>query len=469
MPTTDPGRLAADLARRLVVALDFAGRVVDDIESAAIGRGTASSAFGAGAGADAGGLAAKVVAETAMLLHVAAPLRTAWRDVDAAVGALAERLIPLARGADVQAALCMDPSNAMDHSMGHVLIGDLGHRDPSFDELLRASLRTGRAQRPERLPHRTLEHEWLERIWPFGMPSPRAHASALAASALGRPLDVLQASRTDIYALTHAVLYASDAGRRPLVASRRRADIGADAAAALGFALDTHDHDLAAEVLWAWPMLGLRWQPAALFAFGRLAEVQDALGFLPGKGFDPERTEGVPSGQARRHILSSCYHATYVFGFLCAAMLMPNRLPPAALLGRKPGGRRGADGGAGSGAAMLAVLNMDDPRSAWCSGLSRQSGERQDEVAPLLLAVALRRAAEQGDLDALRRTLRAAQAAGLEGGPAPAQAAALLMRGQLLAQLLSKSHGHSAVHGAQAIGGDASRAVEEPVQTAVRP
>ncbi len=432
MTTTAPERLADDLTRQVVRALEFAGRVVDDLECTSTVRGEtpSTSVFGASPS----GLAAKVVAETAMLLYAVAHLRATRREVDSAVGSLAERLIPLARSADVQAALCMDPSHSLDLAMSHVLLDNLGHRDSPFDELLKVSLRTGREMRPEQLPHRRLEHEWLERIWPWGVPSKKMQTSALAASSLGRPLNVLQADRADIYAFTHAVLYASDVGRRPLVTSRRRAEIGADAAAVLGFALDTQDHDLTAEVLWTWPMLGLRWQPGARLALERLVDVQDALGFLPGRGFDSKRTTGVSREQAERHIRSSCYHATYVFGFLCAAALRPNRLPSSSPRRRRPGHRVRERSGAG--AAMLTLLDMEDAPNPWCAGLALQGVERQDDLAPLLLSVALRRAAEKGDLGAIRSTLRAAQAYRLEDGPAPTQAAHLLMRGQTLARAL---------------------------------
>jgi hypothetical protein len=129
----------------------------------------------------------------------------------------------------------------------------------------------------------------------------------------------LNASRADIYAFTHSVLYASDMGRQKLASARRRRDIEADALVALGFALDTQDCDLTVEVLWVWPMLRLRWHPAALFALKGLIEKQDSLGFLPGIGFDARRVEEMSPEQRERHVRATCYHTVYVMGFLCAA------------------------------------------------------------------------------------------------------------------------------------------------------
>jgi len=421
-------RSAADLSQRVVRALDFADEVVDDLVHAAIGgraddRGV--SAFEAGHAS--GDLAAKVAAETAMLLHAVAPLRPRDAGLAARIDRLAQALAPLVRGADVQAALCMDPAHALDHAMGHLLLEDLGCADAGFDALLRMAMRDGRAIGSERAPYRVLQQAWLERLWPAGMPSRREETGALAGSSLGRPLDVPHLDRDDAYAFTHAVLFATAMGRRRPALPRRRADIEADALSALGFALETNDLDLVAEVLWTWPMLALRWHAAAAFALGHLAAVQDELGFLPGRRFERDRVAGGPSIEATRHVRATAYHATYVLGFLCAATLLrgPGRAPP------------GGHATPGAGAALLAALDPGDPLNAWCDSLRRADGARQDAVAPLLLDVLMRRAAAAGDLGAIERQLALAAAGGLPSGAATVQAGALLTRARCLAKAMT--------------------------------
>ena len=411
-------RTEDDLSRQVVLALGFASGVLDDIDSAAdspLGR-----------------IAQKVVAETAMLLYAVAPLRAAHPRVETACASLASRLVPLARNREVQAALCMDPGKALDHAMAHILLDRLGHADDAFDSLLHGAQQVGRQVGPERLPHRLIEQTWLERIWPHGTPSRRRQSEAVAASALGRPLDALKASRADLYAFTHSVLYASDMGRQRLASARRRRDIEADALVALGFALDAEDCDLTVEVLWVWPMLGLRWHPAALFALKGLIERQDSLGFLPGIGFDAQRIAGMSPEQRDRHVRATCYHTVYVMGFLCAAALRQDWLPQLAPRRPKRGTSRGA------GAAMLELLRGDKHRPEWCARLAEQSAELQDAAAPLLLSVLARRAAEASDLARLRLVLNAALQGGLASGPAPLQAAALLRRAQCLAEGLMR-------------------------------
>ena len=405
------------LSRQVVLALGFAAAVLDDIDSDAAGP--------------LGRVAPKVVAETAMLLHAVAPLRATHPRIETACARLASRLVPLARSPEVQAALCLDPGKALDHAMAHILLDRLGHADPAFDSLLQVAQHVGREFGPERLPHRQIEQAWLERIWPSGAPSRRRQSDAVAASALGRPLDALKSTRDDFYAFTHAVLYATDMGRRKLASARRRRDIEADALVALGFALDAEDCDLTVEVLWTWPMLGLRWHPAALFALEGLIERQDSRGFLPGIGFDAQRAAAMSSGQRVRHVRATCYHTVYVMGFLCAAASRHGRPPPRPARQPKHGARRGA------GAVLLELLQQDTHRPEWCARLSEHDAGLQDAAAPLLLSVLLRRAAEASDLARLRMVLNAALQYRLDGGPASLQAAALLRRAQCLAEGLA--------------------------------
>jgi hypothetical protein len=410
-----------DLSRQVVLALEFASGVLDDIESAA--AGTLSR------------IAEKVVAETAMLLYAVAHLRATHLRVETACASLASRLGPLARNTEVQAAVCLDPGQALDHAMAHILLDSVGYADVAFDSLLQGTRQVGRQVGPERLPHRLLEQSWLEQIWPHGAPSRRRPSEAVAASALGRPLDALKASRADIYAFTHSVLYATDMGRQPLASASRRRDIEADALVALGFALDAEDCDLTAEVVWIWPMLGLRWHPAALFALQGLIELQDFLGFLPGIGFASQSVIGMSSEQRERHVRATCYHTVYVMGFLCAVAARQDRSPQLASHRARRGTSRGA------GAAMLEFLQGDKHHPHWCARMTEQSAKLQDAAAPLLLSVLLRRAAEASDLARLRLLLNAALQWGLASDPAPVQAAALLRRAQCLARDLRRGAG----------------------------
>jgi hypothetical protein len=410
----------SDLIQRVVDALEVARQVVRAI--AEIEPGTArATARPEGAG---GFLGEKVVAETAMLLLCLESIRSLDNRIREQVDEVAKLLIPHARHQNIRAAICLDPGLARDHAIAHAILSRLGFPDPDVDELLSKSLAMGPDFGPERLPHRRLEQAWLARVWNVVGPPTGRDSQLEADSMLGRPMDVLGATRLDIYAFTHAVMYASDLGGRQLSRNRSLAAVVADADAVLAYCLDSNDFDLTAEVLMIWPMLGLSWSPAATFAFGILANLMDRVGFLPGLTFDLTRYEASKGEERSRYALATSYHATYVMGFLCAVALAQGCIPPAAV---PPSSRS-----RGAGAAFLSLVSTESSTLCWREPFGALANRQQDSVAPLLLTILLRRARTQGNLRLLQDALDVALAYDLIGGPACSQALALLRRIQAL-------------------------------------
>ena len=413
----------SDLVRRVVDVLDLAHRMVQSIAETSSAPLTATVSATVSATRDvavAGLMREKVVSETAMLLLCVEPLCRHDERIAERFETIGALLAPLARHDDVIAGICLDPAHARDHSIGHIILSHLGYPDPRVDALLSRTLAMGPNFGPERPPHRVLEQSWLARLWDVVEPPTRRDADLVADSMLGRPMDALGSTRQDIYAFTHAVMYASDLGKREIVGLRSPAAIVADADAALAHSLDANDFDLTAEVLMTWPMLGLAWSPAATFAFGILADLQDALGFLP--GLVPSETRYLPSAvhDPSRIALTTSYHSTYVMGFLCAAALAPGREPPATV---SP-----ARHSRGVAAALLSLIGSEMRAPCWVAPLRALSASQQDAVAQLLLNILLRRARGRGNVKLVRDALEVALAFDLIDGPAPSQAAALLRR-----------------------------------------
>jgi hypothetical protein len=366
----------------------------------------------------------KLVAETAMLLMCVEPIAGCHVAVRERARALAETLIPYARHDDLLAAICLDPGCAADHSVAHCILSRLGYLNPVVDDLLAASLAMGPGFGPERLPHQRLEQAWLNRLWPLVTRPIACELDVVAESMLGRRLDALGAGRLDIYAFTHAVMYASDLGLRQPALPRLAADIVADAEAGLAYSLDNNDYDLTAELLFTWPMLGLAWSAPATFAFQILADVEDQLGFLPGSTFDQARYKALAGKERHKFALITSYHTAYVMGFLCAAALRPGRAPPTAVA---PVARS-----ARAGVGFWCLFAGDRSNPCWREPFKALSSRQQDAIAPLLLAMLLRRARANGDLALVRTVLKAALINDVLDGPAPEQAAALLRRTLML-------------------------------------
>jgi hypothetical protein len=369
----------------------------------------------------------KVVAEAAMLLRSAAFLRESDDEIAGAIDGLARRLIPRAREEQVLAALCREPARAFDHAAAHIYLKDLGYPDAHMDRLLAEILQGEDIGGAERLPNHDLERSWLTQIWSGGIGEAASDADLLARTCVARPLDVLGSTTDDLYAFTHVVLYGSDMGRRPVAWPRPTLEIMADAEAALAAAIDAGNFDLAAELLWTWPMLGVKWSPAAAFGFGILAAAQDECGFLPGPGYSADACAGLPDDLRSEHVLRTSYHPTLVMGILCAAALRPGLAPPVAVA---PGAAsvRAID-------AMVPLLDAHARATRWLGSFLNLDAARREQLSEFVLAIVLRRACASQDLELVRKSLDVALQCGLMDGPAVRQALALLRRATLLGRI----------------------------------
>ena len=429
-----PSWRRADLERRLHQALALASRTLDAAQShdeRATGDALPSSVRPL--------VLAKVVAEAGILLRCAARASAAdgteKSALAEAVETLAIQLASLARGESVLVRLCSEPACAIEHATAHLYLTDIGYRDDAFGRFLQQILDGERAGGAERLPSHALEHHWLEQIRSGATATQPVDAALLAATCVGAPLDVLGASTLDLYAFTHVVLYATDMGRRGVAWPRPVDEIAAEAEAALATALDADNFDLAAELLWTWPMLGLPWSPAANFAFQVLAAAQDDHGFLPG----PQYADLAPA-QRDDGMLRTSYHANVVLGILCAVALLPGRVPAQAVPSAP------VDATPVDGLLRLLVPSARSPR--WLAMQAALAPNRRAALAPFVLNIVLRRATAAHDIERVRIGLQAALEGDWADGPAVGQALALLRRVTALARwrnaIPNEASGHAA-------------------------
>lgn len=445
----------ADLVGRVLGALGTARAAVEAAVEAAVGAPGAHQECPPGSGSALPGEAAsqsrsrpgeqypeprplirtKVLGETCLLLRAVAPVTALDSQLEAAATALAAQVAPHIRDDELLTAIATEPGRALDRAFGHLHLRDLGNHDHVVDSLLSQSVALGPAGSAERMPTRALEQLWLHRLWSGDPTGDNREPALLQQSVIGRPLDVLGCSTLDLYSLTHIVLYTSDSGRRPAVLPRPVDEVMADIEAALAVALDVDNFDLAAELLWAWPMLGQRWSPIARFTMVVLAGVQDQHGFLPGPGYSRAHHHGRPAQNRDRYLLETSYHADLVMGILCASTLHRGGIHPAPEVATAPDGAVDA---------LLEHLELREqlrqrgpatgPR--WLQDVrSRQAVDRA-ALSPLLLTAALRRAAADHDLSRSQAILRTARSHGLLDLPAAAQALVLLRRSASLMKVL---------------------------------
>lgn len=409
--TSKPGWDQQDLDRRLCHALDIARQAVERLASNGY---TDSIEPGNSIRPE------KLISETAFLLFAAS---TAGRHdtVGARMQDVAQLLIPHARSERMLLGVCLEPALAWDYAQAHVCLSRLGYQDAGFDEMLQQSASSQAKDGRERVPYRMLEQEWVSGNWNSSAPRPpRCSRPVASNSVLNRTMDVLNGSREDIYAFTHALMYVRDFNIQPRRLPRCRSAILAEAEAALARCLDEQDYDLGGEVLLAWPLTGQSWSAAAAFGFRVLAGVEDKAGFLPAPNTRLKRLNELQGDDRTNYLLATAYHTAYVMGLLCAAALQPGRTLPAQIP------TSGAV--AGSAGRILTFLDAGDRRAHWRDELQQLSDAERDALAGLLLTIALRQNVSRREFGTVRKLLEVGYTLGLADSPASSQAAEMLER-----------------------------------------
>jgi len=362
----------------------------------------------------------KVISETAILLIAASSVMT-HPEVGTRIECLGERLVPHARSKRMMLGLCLEAAVAWDYALPHVCLNRLGYYDSEFDDLLRESLKSQAHAGRERVPHRILERDWVATAWPgLGRPRPSTTASTLRSSILNHPTDLLNGTRDDVYAFTHALMYRTDFNLHPMPLPRHRHVILGEAEAMLARCLDEQDYDLSGEVLLSWPLTGKSWSAAAAFGFRVLAHVEDKAGFLPTSSTRISELKALQGVDRTQYLVATAYHTAYVMGIVCAASLQPGYSPPAdiPLDNVKPGAAK----------QILPLLDINDQSPHWRDEFRQLTEPETDVLAAFLVNVALRRRFACRDFEGLRALLKLAYDLDLADTPAARQAAEMLHR-----------------------------------------
>ena len=410
-----------DLIRRLCHALDIARLAVEHLAADGYKDGDPSKNV----------RPEKIVSETAVLLVAASPAMV-HDEVDERVRNVAELLKPHARSERARLGLCLEPAVAWDYALPHVCLNRLDYPDYEFDKLLRESLESQARCGRERVPHRILEQEWVATGWYQPKPGRKLTSPPTARrSILAQSMDLLNCTRDDIYAFTHALMYVTDFNLIPALLPRRRALILAEAEALLARCLDEQDYDLAGEVLLSWPLTGKSWSAAAAFAFRVLARVEDKAGFLPTAGTRISEIRAREGHARTRYLLATAYHTAYVMGLLCAACLRPGHAPPIAIsvAGWKPG----------NAAQIVRLLDADGECTHWRDEFRRLNEPERDALAGFLLSMALASTRKEARLRRSPRSPATRCRTGLADTPVAIQSAELLERLAVYAKLASES------------------------------
>ncbi len=309
------------------------------------------------------------------------------------------------------------PSVCLQLATPHILLERLGSKDPAFHDLLARSDAASASRGHEVVPYRELEIIWLRSLWRNEIPGRELEETARR-TALGNPIDLLNGTRDDAYAHTHAIMYYTDFGnwQRPL--PRPTEEFLSESATVLARALIVEDYDLAAEALMAWPLTSSVWSPAAAFGFRVLASLEDKVGFLPGGPSSSKPRPELAGDEKTRFALASSYHTAFVMGMLCAVSLKPGTASPFEI--------------AGPAFSMTLIEDLQSfitkTGAHWEQVFQSLSPNEQAMLGPFLLDVAMIQHSRRNDFAHMVGMLETAMQNGMADTALCAQSAELLSR-----------------------------------------
>lgn len=396
-----------DLLRRLGLALKVAERTI---------RFLGVDGFDGAESPEGNFAAEKPLAETAMLVYIAsfAELEPEFQE---ALERVVQQLIPYARSERIAWDVLRYPSTCLQLATPHILLNILGSEDQRFEDLLRRAEAASASKGHELVPYRNLEFLWLRSLWRDETPGPEFEEIGRG-TALGNPIDLLNGTREDAYAHTHAVMYYTDFGRwqRPL--PRPAQEFLGESAAVLARALIVEDYDLAAEALMAWPLMSSAWSSAAAFGFRVVASLEDKTGYLPAARSASKRLLELTGNERTKYALASSYHTVFVMGILCAVALKRGMNSPFEIA---------------APSFPEALVNTLDAiviktGAHWERVFQLLTPRERAALAPFLLDVAMIQSSRKSDFAQMARLLEIAMSNGMGGTTLCAQSAEFLSR-----------------------------------------
>jgi hypothetical protein len=255
----------------------------------------------------------KVTAETGLLVYVAA--RVGESGLRPTLASITRRLAPHVRANETAVAIMRNPHYAAALSMGHIALTSAGATDPQFDAIVSGAFANRYFRSVEQPAFREAEVAWLQGLRNGCHSIP---PEVIESSLLLHPPHPIYASRNELYALTHDVMYCTDFGARELdITVRALADLHASLDACLSWAIAEDDLDLVGELVIARVLANGGMSPAVVAGLQMIRDgwFGDPL-CVPGPCFDTEEHKRLSGICAAGYAFRECYHTTYVAGIL---------------------------------------------------------------------------------------------------------------------------------------------------------
>ena len=232
---------------------------------------------------------------------------------------LSDKLAPLARSERNQALLMRFPQSAAAFGISHFALSSLHRADPIFDVLVRQAFESGLVESVERVPYRAMDVRWIQ-----GLLFPSKNLSfdnLFEHSILTRPANVISLTPSDVYAITHALMYLTDFGRHPLPSCLDLDSIEKIVDRCLAANLLAENLDLLGELLICASIIRRPWSPYVRFAWSVLQTAWKELQFLPSPSFEVPLFLSLNGREKTAYTYRHTYHTMFVAGILCSSLL----------------------------------------------------------------------------------------------------------------------------------------------------
>jgi hypothetical protein len=213
-------------------------------------------------------------------------------------------------------------------SLGTLLLvlNHFGLATPQEVAAVRCAFGSPYAECSEHVPFRLLDRRWVREL-ATGVIDPLTEALQLSTAC--RSSHPIYMTREDGYAITHAVMYATDFGTREAPEALLSDGLWETIDAAIAWCTAAADYDLLAELLLSQIYLRRRLSSYGVIAWRRCCMLWDELGFLPSPSISASSFAALTEESERRqYAFHNMYHTMLVGGLLCLAMIEQPLLPP---------------------------------------------------------------------------------------------------------------------------------------------
>ncbi|MEL7005783.1 MAG: hypothetical protein AAFN93_24095 [Bacteroidota bacterium] len=157
----------------------------------------------------------KISIETALLALLVDRVKNIPSDVRDSTHLLLRKLSSIARCERSLVLLMRFPHTAVSLGITHIILSKFGYKDEAFDMAIDQALKSGHVESVERIPFRAMDVEWVKSLI-FSEEEENRLNNLLQYTTVTSVAHPIYMNRNDAYAITHALMYATDFGRKSL-------------------------------------------------------------------------------------------------------------------------------------------------------------------------------------------------------------------------------------------------------------